>query len=117
MPIARLRRHARRADWADGVDDMFGRQLSRAGDHRRAGWTALRIAAARFGHDLRAAAAMDGPIDPAAAGQMTVGRIDDGIDRLIGDVPFVQFENPPVNVCPHDDTYRPGPMKDWWQPR
>ncbi len=50
---------------------------------------------------------MDGPIDPAAPGQLAVGRVDDGVDGLVGDVPLVQFENPLVDVHAHGGTCGP----------
>lgn len=41
-----------------------------------------------LGQDLRSATAVDGAIDAAPAKQGGVGRIDDGVDLLVGNVTF-----------------------------
>ena len=54
-----------------------------AGSSRRG---TCRLAGPALGQDLRAAAAVDGAIHTAAAQRRGVGRVDDGVDLLLGDV-------------------------------
>ena len=35
---------------------------------------------------------MDRSVDASSAGQLAIGRVDDGIDRLGGDVALLQFQ-------------------------
>jgi hypothetical protein len=54
---------------------------------------AVRKVAASFAHYRRAARAMDGAVDAAASGEMTVGRVDDGVNVLGGDVARHQLQH------------------------
>ena len=69
---------------ADGVDHMLGRQAIGFGDARLAGRTAAELAA--FGEQLRPGGAMDRAIDPAAAEERRIRRVDDRVERERGDV-------------------------------
>jgi hypothetical protein len=66
------------------VDDVPGRQPVPAGNLGRAGIAAVKPAA--FGQQIRSGRAMDRAVDPAAAEQRAVRRVDDGVDRERGDV-------------------------------
>ena len=69
---------------ADRVDDVLRRQPITAGDLGRSGGAAAERFA--FLQQLASGGAVDRTIDPAAAQQRCVCRVDDGIDRERGDV-------------------------------
>jgi hypothetical protein len=66
------------------MNDVEGRQAIAARDLGRAGFAAVERFA--FLQQLRACGTMDRAVDPAAAEQRRVRRIDDGVDRERGDV-------------------------------
>jgi hypothetical protein len=45
---------------------------------------------------------MNGAIDTAAASQSTIGSVDDGVGRLLGNVSRHQFERAGTNLNVHD---------------
>ncbi len=71
-------------DRPDRVDDMGGRQTIPAGEPRFPWWTAAQSTA--FGKKLRSRSPVDRAVDPTAAEQRGVRRIDDRIDPQAGDV-------------------------------
>ena len=83
-------------DRADGMDDVARRQFAADGDDRLAGRQAVAPQTGAQGaagrEDGRAAAAMDGAIDSAAAEQAAVGSIDDGIDCVVSEVADIKTD-------------------------
>src|SRR5215467_3005409 len=77
-------------DRTDRVDDMPGLEPVAARDLRGSGLAAAERAA--FRQQLRARGAMDRAVDPAAAPQRAVRRIDDGVDVERGDAGDADFE-------------------------
>src|SRR6266436_10446850 len=77
-------------DRPDRVDDVGGRQTIPAGEPRLPRWTAAQSTA--FGKKLRSRSPVDRAIDPTAAEQRGVRRIDDRIDPQAGDVPRGQAD-------------------------
>jgi hypothetical protein len=76
-------------DGADGVDDVLDRQPAGAGDLRVAGVAAAQRAALL--QQLRSGGAVDRTVDPPAAAQAGVGRVDDRVGLgVLGDVAAVQ---------------------------
>jgi hypothetical protein len=78
------------------VDHPPRGQPARRGGHRLAGGQAAAVGpgaqlAAR-GEDLRAATPVDGAVDPAAAEQRRVRRVDDGVCLLLGDVAELEYD-------------------------
>ena len=89
IPIAgseqrRLALAAAVPDRAHGVDHVTGRQSVALGDPGLAGRAAADFSA--FVQELGPGGTVDRAVDPAAAEQTLVGRIDDRINRLAGDV-------------------------------
>ena len=71
-------------DRPNRMDDVIRRQVPSSGAHGLARWAAADGTA--FGHDGRSAGSVNGAVDAAAAGKLRVGRIDDRVDVLLGDV-------------------------------
>src|SRR5438105_4517984 len=81
-----------------------GRQLGVAGG------AAAELAA--LGQDRGSAGAVDRAVDPAAAQQRRVGRIDDRVGRLRGDVAAHQLDGRPCEVpAPHARALAPPPAR------
>ena len=81
-------------DWPHGVNDVAGRQPPGGGDDGLAGFAAALPGpngAARF-QNGRAAGAVNGPINPAAAEQAGVGGVNDGRYWLAGDVALHELD-------------------------
>jgi len=97
-------------DRADGVDDEAGRQPPAARQLGVAGGAAAELAA--LGQDRGSAGAVDRAVDPAAAQQRRVGRIDDRVGRLRGDVAAHQLDGRPCEVpAPHARALAPPPAR------
>jgi hypothetical protein len=47
---------------------------------------------------------VDGAVNPSSSRQPAIGRIDDGIDLLVGDVALLQFERLTMNFDPHGNS-------------
>src|SRR5581483_2720734 len=77
-------------DRADGVDDEPGGQVASGGGDGAAGRDVADASAPPF--DGRAAGGVDRPADAAARGEMFVGGVDDGVDRLGRDVALDRFD-------------------------
>jgi hypothetical protein len=69
---------------ADRVDDVLRGQVVAGGEPGVAGRAAAELAA--LGEQALAGAAVDRAVDPAAAEQAGVGRVDDRVDLQRGDV-------------------------------
>ena len=80
-------------DRPDCMDDVLCLQaiFAAARDLGRAG-TGAGVERAALGQQFRSGGAMDGAVDPAAAEQRAVRRIDDGVDLKRGDVCDADFE-------------------------
>jgi len=95
-------------DRPHGVDHVAGREIAAAGNDGRAGGAAVGIFLVGLGHDRRTATAVDGPVDAAPAGQAAVGRVDDRIDLLEGDVALGQLQHPAADLHPHRKPFLTG---------
>lgn len=85
----------------DGVNDEAGGEIEAVRDDGLPG-RALADGAARGVKLVRSGGAMDGPIDAPTAAQLAVGRVDDGVDLLLGDIAGGCFE-----ARSHDPTRQP----------
>src|SRR5579871_84482 len=76
---------------ADRVDDMSGRQFIAAGDLRLTGLASVQFEALE--RQFRSGSPMNGPIDPSAAEQRGVRRIDDGVHLQLRYVALYDFDS------------------------
>jgi len=84
------------------MDDIPCRQTPCAGDHRFADLTPANTLA--FLLNSRAALIVDRAGNASTQDQVAVGRIDDGIDSLIGDISLNDLDNRVVDPGLHDST-------------
>ena len=90
----------------DDVDDPAGRQPPGGGPARVAGRQPVREPLDAVRQDRRSAGAVDRAVDTPAAAHCPVGRVDDRIDLLLGDVTS-------YDVNSHDATLPRGPAVEW----
>ena len=98
-----------------GMNDVLRGQVSGGGDYGRARRAAIRIAGHEFGHDSRAAAAVNCPVDPSTPGQTAVGRVHNRVDLLLGDVSLREFQRPAVYADLHGNPLDDSPKPRPWQ--
>ncbi len=84
-------------DWPDGVKNILRGESSSRRCHSASRWTAADCAA--FLHDARAAGAVNGAIDAAAARERAVGGIDDGICLRFNDVSLEQYQGNTIDCA------------------
>lgn len=89
-------------DGANGVKNIFCRQIAGRGSDGAACRTALGKTTLRIPHDCRSANAMNGPIDAASARKLTVGRIHDRVHVLLSDVALNQFQLTISDIDDHE---------------
>jgi hypothetical protein len=79
-------------DRPHGMDHPSGVQAAGCRRDRLTSWQTVGVytvtKGSALGQDLRSTTAVDGAIDAAAAKQGGVGRVDDGVDHLVGNVTF-----------------------------
>ena len=88
-------------DRSYGMNDVPCRQLTGSGDDRVTRRTALRIVSPCLFHNAGSAAAVDGAVHTSTSGKPAVGRVDDGIGRLTGNVADDQFQFAYADGCLH----------------
>ena len=79
-------------DGTHGMDHVTGLEIPGRRDHGRTGGAAIGILGFGLGHDRRPAAAMDRAVHAAPAGQMAVGRVDDRVGLVQGNVALMEFQ-------------------------